>query len=91
MRIAGVGGWVRVGYQTAATVGAWTLTRLRSQPEQAYEATASLTSMDAFWSQQRPCTLELMVGSRAWVWANIEPLWTAQSLTVTLTGGPVIH
>ncbi|HAM40661.1 MAG TPA: hypothetical protein DCP69_04830 [Candidatus Omnitrophica bacterium] len=82
---------MRVGYQTAATLGPWTLTRTRSGPIPEYEADASLSSCDAFWSQQGPMDLELTMGQRIWAWAQVQPSLTAESLTVTLLGGPSIH
>ena len=91
MRIAGSGGRVRVGYQTAASVGAWTLTRTRVSPEPEYEAALDLYAIDAFWSQQRPMDVELSVGQRVWVWSRVHPNLDAESLAVTLTGGPSIH
>ena len=92
MRISGTGGRVRVGYQTAARLGRWSLTRVRAAPTPAYEATAMLTEADAFWVGQRPMALELVMGQRSWVWDAVEPRITGtESLAVTLEGGPSIH
>jgi hypothetical protein len=92
MRISGEGGRLRVGYQTAARLGRWHLTRVRSEPEPAYEATATLSNVDAFWVGQQPLALELTVGNRSWQWAGVEPRITGtESLAVTLEGGPSIH
>jgi hypothetical protein len=91
VRIRGSGGIVRIGYQTAAQVGDWTLTRTQTTPEPAYQAEATLIDADAFWVQQRPMDLELTIGRRRWVWAGLQPDIAAQSLTVALVGGPSIH
>jgi hypothetical protein len=92
MRISGDGGRLRVGYQTAAKIGRWHLTRVRSTPEPAYEATAALMDVDAFWVGQQPLALELTVGNRSWNWSGIDPRITrTESLAVTLEGGPSIH
>ena len=91
MRISGDGGRLRVGYHTAAEVGRWTLTRVRAAPTQAYEANATLTDVDTFWSEQGPMDLALVMGSREWRWSNVAPRLSGQSLAVTLEGGPAIH
>ena len=82
---------MRVGCQTAATLGEWTLTRTQAKPEPAYAAEAAIMRADVFWSQQRPIDLELSIGNRRWAWTNVHPDIGAQSLAVTLTGGPAIH
>ena len=91
MRISGEGGRLRVGYQQAATLGWWTLTRVRLGPTPAYEATAQVAELDTFWAEQRPMDLELVMGQRSWCWASVEPRLSAESLAVTLEGGPAIH
>ena len=91
MRIRGTGGALRVGCQTAATLGEWTLTRTRVTPEPTYAAEATVVQVDTFWSQQRPIELELSIGNRRWAWTNIHPDIGEQSLAVTLIGGPAIH
>ena len=91
MRISGTGGRVRVGYQTAATLAAWTLIRTASTPEPAYTLTAALTRSDTFWNRQGPMDLELTMGQRAWIWSQVTPTITAESLAVTLRGVPAIH
>jgi len=80
-----------VGYQAAASVGAWTLTRTQTTPEPEYDAVLQLDAIDAFWVQQRPMDLDLHIGQRIWTWSQVDPSLDAESLAVTLTGGPSIH
>lgn len=91
MRISGAGGRVRVGYQTAAMLGAWTLTQTRSGAIVAYDVSARLTDLDTFWIQQGPMDLELQMGARIWAWRQVEPTFSAESLAVSLDGVPAIH
>jgi len=91
MRIRGRGGEVRVGYQVAATLGDWTLTRTRLGPAPEYQAEAQLASCDTYWTQQRPMDVDLKMGNRRWQWSGVHPAIDQQSLAVVLVGTPAIH
>ncbi len=85
MRITGAGGALRVGYQTAARLGAWTLTQNRTQ----YELRAEVADIDTFWYPQRPMSVSLQMGSRRWEWAHVDPT-REHPITVALQGAPRI-
>lgn len=87
MEIRGAGGVLRAGYQRAASLGRWTLTRRGSD----YDLLAELVEPDAFWITSRPLTLRLALPNRHWVWRIEDVLITATALTVVLTGPPDIR
>ena len=69
MRIAGRGGRLRVGFQTAATLGVWTLTREKNM---VYRLQAAFTESDSYWLQQRPIDVRLLQANRVWAWTNVD-------------------
>lgn len=91
MRVTGEGGRICMGYQSAARLGGWTLSRIQTEPEQVYDLRAQLLDVDDYWISQRPLDLELQMAQRKWVWPNVEPNISNESLSATLTGAPTIH
>lgn len=91
MRITGVGGQVRAGYQLAARVGAWTLERALAGPSPEYTLTAEIVARDAYWAQQAPLAIDLVMGQRMWTWDPMQPAWGSQSLSAIVIGAPTIH
>lgn len=68
-----------VGYQQAATLGAWTL---EPSPETgAQTITASLVNRDDYWMHQEPKDIWLQLGRDFWIWRNVD--WSAAGVTVT--------
>ena len=87
MRITGQGGRLRHGYQTAALLGAWTLTREGGTTT----VTAHVAESDSYWLEQRPMDLRLLVKSRVWAWSAVT-LTPQQdgSLSLTMHGAPQV-
>lgn len=72
-------------------MGAWTLTRTQTTPDQVYRVEAQIVAADAFWSQQRPMSIDLTMGTRRWGWTGVQPDIDGQSLVAVCEGGPTIH
>lgn len=84
--LKGRGGAVRVGYQVAATLGAYTLSP--SGPGE-WQVEASVASADAFWlSQPAAQTLELAVGQQRWVWRGVALAVECSVVRGTVQGSP---
>ncbi len=83
MRIAGVGGWVRVGYQTAATLGAWTLSYAGGSG--AIESVA--ITRDTFWLSAPQVDVSLCLGPRQWIWRGAT-LQSRDPLHIQVQGTP---
>lgn len=84
--LKGRGGTLRVGYQVAATLGAYTL-----QPSGAGEwsVEASVAETDAFWlSQPAAQTLELAVGQQRWIWRGVVLAVDGSVVRGTVQGHP---
>lgn len=85
-QLKGRGGAVRVGYQVAATLGAYTLSP--SGPGE-WQVEASVASADAFWlSQPAAQTLELAVGQQRWVWRGVALAVEGSVVRGTVQGSP---
>ena len=68
MRADGVGGVVQVGYQTAATLGAWRVTHQpQGQLDESSTLDATVLAVDAFWSLQPVSAIVLVEIGRAHV------------------------
>jgi hypothetical protein len=67
----GVSGELRHGYQVAARFGAWTLT-LAERTAKTMLVTVKNEERDAYWGNEWPQSLRLQVGSRLWVWPDVE-------------------
>lgn len=84
--LKGRGGAVRVGYQVAATLGAYTLSP--SGPGE-WQVEASVASADAFWlSQPAAQTLELAVGQQRWIWRGVALAVEGAVVRGTVQGSP---
>lgn len=88
LRVSGTAGALRVGYQTAATLGAWRLEPLAQVPR-AYRCTAVVSTLSDYWLQQTPQDVVLEVGTHTWRWRGVTAHVTDDGqFTVTLTGTP---
>jgi hypothetical protein len=64
IRLKGAAGVIRWGYQTAATLGAWTI----ENGITGCDLTAPVEFVDDFRLSQAPLTFEAHVGSGIWKW-----------------------
>lgn len=80
-QLSGVFASLRWGYHPAATLNAWTVTRV---DDQAWSLTATVVSSDAFRVSQRPLALEAPHEKGLWKWPITELQITGASLTATL-------
>jgi len=85
----GPDGTLRVGYQMAATLGAWSL-RTRHAVPPSFSIEARVISSDMFWSTQAPMALDLRFGKFHWVWAPVEPCFENGRVTMKALGRPTI-
>lgn len=83
---------VRVGYQVAAEISGWSLTRdteTLNQTESSFTGTIKFS--DSYWIDQNPMKLGLWMGGVWWVWYRFH-LETVEGSTIraTVVGNPVI-
>lgn len=90
-RIVGAGGDLRVGYQHAGVLGAWTVTTTpRSDGEVDVDLEVTPAALDPYWSTQRPLTVRLSwFGSRR-VWRNVVPTVTGPTWRFPQLGTPEV-
>jgi len=69
MRAKGLSGELRVGYQRAATLGAWSL---EPSPPNGAIVTATIEDADEFWMDHEPKSLYLALGPSWWIWKHAE-------------------
>lgn len=88
MRVTGASGLLRRGYQTAATLGAWALTR----DGDTVTVLASVASFDAYWLSERPLELRLHMQQRVWAWPDVQVTIQdgGSSLTIVTHGSPLV-
>lgn len=90
--LTGERGKLKVGYQIAASIGSWSVVRQQETlGATTVTVTAIITNVNGFYSQQRPLTIGLWMGSVWWVWRHIEIDYIAQGTTITaqLMGEPM--
>lgn len=84
-------GKFKTGYQTAATVAGWTVTRQQDTlGAPTVRLTALIRQAHPFYSNQRPLILGLWMGKVWWVWRtiNVEAIELG-TITAQLIGDPV--
>lgn len=86
-------GKLYVGYQLAATLRGWTITR---QQLALGDPTVSLVGVvekcNVFWSTQRPLILGVWTGSSWWIWTKIkcdDEITERATVYLELDGGPI--
>lgn len=84
LRASGTSGELRKGHQVAARLSHWTLEA--GTDTQRVDGTAE--KIDAYWIDQSGLSLHLEVGSRQWVWRDIELLSQVNPIAVRLKGLP---
>lgn len=85
--IRGREGRIKVGYQVAAELGAFRLSR--GAPGE-WQIEAAVVSADDFWlTQDDTRTLEILVGTQRWIWRNADRLVVGGgAVKGTVTGRP---
>lgn len=84
--VRGHRGRIKVGYQVAAQLGAFSLTPLTPG---AWQVEASITEVDVFWmAQETARTLELEVGQQRWIWRAVDLVVDDGAVRGTVTGRP---
>jgi hypothetical protein len=84
--IRGQRGRVKVGYQTAAHLGAFTLSP--TGPSE-WSLDATVTGQDEYWmAQEAARTLELEIGEQRWIWRTVRLVVDVGNVHGTLTGRP---
>lgn len=86
MRAIGVSGELRVGYQLAATLGAWSL---NGGPTFTFEA--ALSSSDRFWLDRRPIDLVLHIGDVEWIWRGQAISINNDIVSASITERPIVE
>lgn len=86
MRLTGDGGSLRRGYQPAALLGAWTLTR----EQRATTVRANVVESDSYWIGQRPLDLRLRVVNRVWAWSDVACTQEGGSVVLVMTTAPEV-
>lgn len=85
LTLRGLVGALKVGYQTAATLGRYELTTL----EPGYYAfEAAVVEQDDFWLSQGPLTLQVEVGPSRWSWRVESVELGAGKVRCTVHGSP---
>ena len=85
----GTGGTVRHGYQTAATLGAWSLKLAEALPR-TYVLSAGVDVVDRHWLGEEPLDLTLHVGPDDWTWRGVEVTVAGGTLRCGLAGIPAV-
>lgn len=89
LRASGTAGEIRVGYQRAATLGAWSLTLLEKVPR-TFEMRARVINTHDYWFQQTPQDLVLWLGLTAWSWKSVEVWREGDELVAELQNRPTV-
>ena len=89
MRASGRVGALRVGYQLAATLGAWDIEQASEIPR-AFVFRSSILSEHAHWITQQPLDLVLAIGTVEWLWRDIALERSGDDVSVALTEVPIV-
>lgn len=85
LSVRGQQGRLKVGYQTAADLGPYSL--LPVAPGE-WRVEATVKTADAYWMSRGPLTLELSVGAQRWSWRDVSAEVADGSVRCTVTGKP---
>lgn len=84
--LRGQQGRIKVGYQVAAELGAFTLSPCGPGE---WQIDAAVVSVDEFWvTQEAERLLELTVGQQRWIWRAVRLVVGGGRVTGALTGRP---
>lgn len=86
MRASGVGGTLKLGYQTAATIAEWAI-RVDGS---AFKLTARIEKANAAWIDSRPLDLTVRLGPVSWYWREVSPTIDDGNVSLTLMRRPDI-
>ena len=89
LRATGPSGALRVGYQWAADLGAWTLAPSESRPK-AFALTSRITRHHSYWIDQGPLDLALTFGRCEWLWRDVEVRRDGDTVLVVLAERPIV-
>lgn len=90
MRASGSSGVLRVGYQVAATLGAWSLV-LEHRLPRVFTLRAAVLTEHAHWITQRPIDLVVHLASVEWIWRDIALERDGQDIVVHVTERPIVE
>jgi hypothetical protein len=89
VRASGQAGELRVCYQHAAWLGAWTLAVAPGATLRcAFEA--QVLSENRHWMSQEPLDLVLAVGTAEWVWRGVQVRRAGDKVEIDLTERPIV-
>ncbi len=80
IRIAGLEGEIKCGYQIAAKLGKWEFVQpmLEAKP----------IDVSDFWLSQKPLHLYLKIGKKTWRWHDVELIENGAIVRVKVKGNP---
>lgn len=86
LRMRGVAGELRRGYQVAADLGPWTM-------DESGRVEATPITVDAYWIENAAggLALWLRVGKKAWVWRDVVMETAGPPIVVRVAGSPTIR
>ena len=90
MRASGLSGELRVGYQQAARLGAWSI---ELEPRIPRECTlrARVLSEHPYWITQQPLDVVVLLGNRVeWLWRDVQVARAEDGIVVTLSDRPIV-
>lgn len=85
-RVRGESGELRVCYQHAATLGAWSM---EPAGRRTYAFVGKVLSEHSYWMTQRPLDLALRLGSTEWLWRDVSIQRSGDELRVELSEPPI--
>jgi hypothetical protein len=92
VKAKGIGGELRFKYQTAATLGRWSLETIPPVSTKRYMLVLSIASHVYPWCQRTPLDVYLSMGNRQWQWCTVPmDLQGKDEVQLEVRGVPVIH
>lgn len=89
MRVDGALGILRVGYQRAADVGAWSI-ESAGRPRE-FLLRAKIADINEFWIARTPLDVALRVAGTDWIWRDISIAQEGDGFTTMLDGTPIVE
>lgn len=87
IQASGTAGAVRVGYQLAMSIGAWSITAHRGS----LAFRGRVVSENAYWAKQTPLDLVLWIGAAEWSWCRVTLGRDGQDVTAVLLVRPDVQ
>jgi hypothetical protein len=79
----GLQGQLKYGYQPAAQIGSWVFSDGNIE--------AAISEKNPLWIESRPLSLWLDIGSKYWVWRQVEVISIGETLACRVSGSPEIR